>query len=100
MEVPDSPGKNARAPSVNTLKNVLVDINDENEMLRRELEEVEKRLEDSESQREVQQWHLRTEIETVRHQLKQQIEKNFGLQQKLKDKDVDLTELLTQAAEL
>ena len=63
-------------------------------------EEVEKRLEDSESQREVQQWHLRTEIETVRHQLKQQIEKNFGLQQKLKDKDVDLTELLTQAAEL
>ena len=79
---------------------MLVDINDENEMLRRELENIERRLEDSESQREVQQWHLKTEIETVRHQLKLQIEKNFGLQKMLKEKDTDLNDLLAQAAEV
>ena len=44
-----SPSEKLRTPSINTLKTVLVDINDENEMLRRELENIEKKLEDSES---------------------------------------------------
>ena len=69
-----------QSPSNRTLRNVVVELNDENEILRRELEIIEKRLEDAESKRELQHWHLSTEINTVRHQLKQQIERNFGLQ--------------------
>ena len=48
----------------------------------------------------MQQWHLRTEIDTVRHQLKLQIEKNFGLHKKLKSKDADINELLLETAEV
>ena len=99
-EAHSSPANQLSTPTVTTLKNVVVELSDENEVLRRELEIIERKLEDSEQQREVQQWHLRTEIDTVRHQLKLQIEKNFGLHKKLKSKDADINDLLLETAEV
>ena len=46
---------------------------------------------------ELSRWHLKTEIDTLRHQLKSQIGKNYNLTQTMREKERDLSELVEHA---
>ena len=79
------------------LQNLLEQMFGENEQLRDKVEELCEKLETQQSHEELSRWHLKTEIDTLRHQLKNQIGKNYGLSQVMREKEHDLCELVEHA---
>ena len=51
----------------------------ENESLRGTVDQLMEKIDAQQTTEELSRWHLKTEIDTLRHQLKTQISKNYSI---------------------